>query len=456
MNKLLAFLLLAPVLASAHQEYDYVRLPESAVTQKFAEETGFIADHGGRAGYIFGYLPKGMAPQMLDGTDTVVLDTWEWATKAHDPKTLEPINIDFHDHSRDVVEPFHTYETLTEEVQNLTAKYPNLVKLESAGKSVESRELWLMRITSQKLDDPDKPKLIYISSMHGDEVTGKEMLIYFARELTSKYGTDARITALLDNAEIFLLPSMNPDGTERKQRWNANGVDLNRNFPEMNEEAFSMKGREIETQHLMNLHLKHRFPLAMNFHGGALCVNLPWDHRRNSGAGKFGDDQLMVYLAKDYAKANKPMWQVNTGTFVNGITYGYEWYQVLGGMQDWAAYFRDAVHATLEISDVKWPSANTLAKFWNDNRESLVKYLEGGMMGLHLKVYNGDGQLVPNVSVEVGTSTRALKYTGAVHRITIPGEQNVTIKAPGYRTKTLTLSAEPFRGEYRSVSLENE
>ena len=77
-------------------------------------------------------------------------------------------------------------------------------------------------------------------------------------------------------------------------------------------------------------------------------------------------------------------------------------------------------------------------------------------MGLHLKVYGPDGQPVPEVTVEVASSTRPLKYSGAVHRITIPGEQKVTIKAPGFRTKALTLDAETFRGEYRSVSLENE
>ncbi len=64
----------------------------------------------------------------------------------------------------------------------------------------------------------------------------------------------------------------------------------------------------------------------------------------------FRHDQLMAALADQYTGKNGPMSQVEGGSFRHGVTYGYEWYQVLGGMQDWADFFRQSVHATLEIS----------------------------------------------------------------------------------------------------------
>ena len=144
------------------------------------------------------------------------------------------------------------------------------------------------------------------------------------------------------------------------------------------------------------------------------------------------------------------MSQVEGGSFHHGITYGYEWYQVLGGMQDWADFFRQSVHATLEISNTKWPSASDLPAFWNDNRESLYGYLEGGLTGIHLRVTDVSGALLP-VDVDTDTATRTLHFDGIVHRPTIPGPQTVTLKAAGYASQTLHLQAVSFQGQYQTV-----
>ena len=76
--------------------------------------------------------------------------------------------------------------------------------------------------------------------MHGDETVGRQLVIYFAEYLLKNYEKDARVKTLLDSIEIYLLPSLNPDGfavsPERscfksKGRANANKKDLNRDFP---------------------------------------------------------------------------------------------------------------------------------------------------------------------------------------------------------------------------------
>lgn len=86
-----------------------------------------------------------------------------------------------------------------------------------------------------------KPEFKYVANMHGNEIVGKELLLLLVKYLCERYGTDDRVTKLLNTVRIHLLFSMNPDGYELSTegdlysshgRENAHNVDLNRNFPD--------------------------------------------------------------------------------------------------------------------------------------------------------------------------------------------------------------------------------
>jgi hypothetical protein len=437
----------------------YVRLPARVVSRDFVERSGFIRDHKQSKRFAFGYMDRDALEQLsnINAEDIVELDA-VYSRADFDADTLEiksegGVEIFA---TEPGAENYHDYDALTKELQTLATEFPGITKLESAGKSVEGRELWLIKISDNAAADEDEPKLLYVANMHGDEVVGRETMIYLIRKLLREYSSSNRISHLVNNAQIYIMPSMNPDGFELGQRFNANGVDLNRDFPDwIADPTDTPDGRlGIESKAIMALYDKHHFVLSLNFHGGAACVNIPWDGMPNDDVTKrFGDDPLMNALGREYTNTNRHMH--DDGGFDNGLTYGFEWFQVLGGMQDWSNYYRRAIHATVELSIPKWPSANTLPSYWQQNEEALVAHLERGLRGFHLKVVNAQNELINNVTIDVGTAKRPMRFdTGTIHRATLPGAQQVTLSAPGYQSYTANLTAGIFSGEFLTVTLE--
>ena len=342
-------------------------------------------------------------------------------------------------YSRNPLGAYHTYAELTDELHNLAAAYPNICRIESAGQSVQGRELWWIKITDNIEIEEDEPEFHYISTMHGDEPVGMELSLYFIKYLLENYGTDPRTTSLVDETEIWIMPLMNPDGYEAGSRYNANGVDLNRDFPDpKNDESSTITGRQPETQAVMNWAFDHTPTLAANFHTGALVVNYPWDVDWDDLPGNYEaspDDELFIHISEAYSVWNLPMW--NNAFFYHGITNGAAWYSITGGMQDWAYYWLGLNEVTIELNMADWPDETLLDGLWEENREAMLNFVEQAFMGVRGQVadsYTG-APILAEVRVQgIDHAVFTDPQVGDYHRMLRPGVYTLTFEAEGYES----------------------
>lgn len=58
---------------------------------------------------------------------------------------------------------------------------------------------------------------VQVGNIHGNEVVGRQLILYTISHLIQKNGADPRVTRLLNTTDIFFLPSMNPDGFVKAQ-----------------------------------------------------------------------------------------------------------------------------------------------------------------------------------------------------------------------------------------------
>lgn len=81
-----------------------------------------------------------------------------------------------------------------------------------------------------------EPEVKFVANVHGNEVLGRQMLIYLAQFLCSEYlQGDERVQTLINTTRIHILASMNPDGYE---------VAVSR-APDSNDSGGEDDGREV-------------------------------------------------------------------------------------------------------------------------------------------------------------------------------------------------------------------
>jgi len=108
---------------------------------------------------------------------------------------------------------FYNYEEMTKIIHDLVDAYPELLTLESIGKSEQGRDMWLITLNSSKTGKAsDKPAMYIDGNVHGNEIQATETVLYSIWYLTKSYGEVDQLTEMMDRVSFYFLPSQNPDG----------------------------------------------------------------------------------------------------------------------------------------------------------------------------------------------------------------------------------------------------
>lgn len=405
----------------------------------------------------------------------------------------------------------HDNRELNELLKEVNRKCPNITRLyELSRRSVRGWPLTVIEFTNHPGEhELLKPEFKYVANMHGNEVVGREMLLALANYMCQEYLKGKQdVMKLINSTRIHLLPSMNPDGWDiatsveygSDKDWllgrsNANGVDLNRDFPNLNSMAYDDLRQSGRRSHHYFRHLKeldHKlqpetiaavdwilsnpFVLSANLHGGALVANYPFDQTKDGTSREYTptpDDETFKHLADAYASAHKTMSadkSINCGgddfTSKGGITNGAAWYSVSGGMQDFNYLSSNDFEITLELGCSKYPPVEELQAEWENNREALINYIWQAHIGIKGQVYDRvtmkplNGAIIQVVNITDDKNDPidhdvTTVYHGEYWRLLTPGHYRVTVILPNYgeESKEVTVEERP-RQQAQKVDFE--
>ena len=210
---------------------------------------------------------------------------------------------------------YYTYTEMLAELDNMAAQFPNLITAKQAigsFNSNEGRPLYWLKISDNPGNDENEPEIMYSALHHAREPGSLTQMIYYMYYLLENYGSNAEITALVNNTEMYFVPCVNPDGyvynetTDpfggglwRKNRRDNNdgtyGIDLNRNYgyqwgfddsgSSPNTSSDTYRGpsafSEPETQAMKWFCEQHQFKMALNYHTYGNDLIYPWGYIPN-------------------------------------------------------------------------------------------------------------------------------------------------------------------------------
>jgi len=345
---------------------------------------------------------------------------------------------------------YPTYTQYLEIMEFFKDSFPGYCTIDTIGTSINGHLMLTARLGSSGKGLFELPRVALSSSLHGDEVTGYSLLLLLLKEIL--YHRDQLpFSEILENLHLFVTPMLNPDGTYFQSdesfngatRFNVNGVDLNRNFPDPYQGDYpNGYSRQKETQAIMDYMQIIRPNLSANYHGGSEVVNYPFD----CWSSLHADDDWFYFISREYADTARYYYPgyMNSSEFDRGVTNGYDWYQVWGGLQDYITYFLRGRDLTLEISNIKIPAESAIITYWNANKNAMINFIQQAMYGIHGRVIDRKTKepLEALIELENHDSLNAQVFSssasGMFFRYLKEGSYDLKVSANGYQTKHIT------------------
>lgn len=274
----------------------------------------------------------------------------------------------------------------TSKLDSLHTAYPSITTAKfSIGTTHEGNPIYAFKVSDNPEIDEDEPAILFTGVHHAREPISMEIVIHTIRTLLFNYGTDSRITELVNEREIFFVPFVNPDGylwneatnpggggMWRKNRRNnigSFGVDPNRNYgfnwgfdnsgssPTPSSDTYRGPSAfsEPENQSIRDFVDTLGLTIAVNFHSYSnLFLWAP------GYADIYSPDEALFQAIGD------------TVTSFNGYAPEVGWllYNTNGDSDDWMYYAKGILSFTPEVgsnSDGFWPNPARIPTLVNEN-----------------------------------------------------------------------------------------
>ncbi|XP_056285484.1 inactive carboxypeptidase-like protein X2 isoform X1 [Pseudoliparis swirei] len=378
----------------------------------------------------------------------------------------------------------HSYKDMRQLMKVVNDMCPNITRIYNIGKSHSGLKLYAIEISDNPGEhEVGEPEFRYSAGSHGNEVLGRELLLLLMQFMCLEYlSGNQRIRHLVEETRIHLLPSINPDGYEKAfkmgselsgwslGRWNGDGIDIHHNFPDLNSILWEGEAKKwiprkmfnhhvpipqwylsrnasvaVETRALIAWMEKMPFVLGGNIQGGELVVTFPYDKTRSQGVTReqtpTPDDHVFRWLAFSYASTHRLMTTVNqrvchTEEFAkeDGTINGASWHTAAGSMNDFSFLHTNCFELSMFVGCDKFPHESELPEEWENNRESLLVFMEQVHRGIKGVVRDLQGRGIANAIVSVEGISHDIRTAsdGDYWRLLNPGEYRVRAKAEGY------------------------
>lgn len=352
---------------------------------------------------------------------------------------------------RDGVEGYHTYETLTSKLKEYKENYPDLLTLQSIGKTLEGRDIWAVRIGKEQ-----NKRILFIGCHHAREWISVEIPLKLIDYLLTNYNRDEEVRRWVDSIEIWIIPMLNPDGHTYSVRvdrmWRKNrrdngdgtfGVDNNRNYGY----KWGLKGSsgdtssqtyrgpypfsELENQAIRNFAYKHPFNLVVSYHSFSELILYPWGYTKNPPP----DEEIFEKIAEDMAKTTGPP---NDNDYPGPYDYypmqGSYLYPTSGDSDDWFYGDMGTLSFTIELSSFEEffdPPPEKIEPTWEQTKGIAFTALDytgiNGLLKLHIKRENGE-LYEGEIYIEEKEIKRKTQKEGLFMYFLLPGTYTINVR----------------------------
>jgi hypothetical protein len=407
---------------------------------------------------------------------------------------------------------FENFRTLAEigtYLADLETAHPEFVDQQSIGNSIEGRPINLYTISAPG-DRTGRVGVLLMGCQHAREWLSPMTVTYIADQLVTQYGTDTRITDIMDAAVFYVIPISNPDGylytwaNTNNRFWRKNrrpngggvfGVDLNRNWayewggtgssgtPSSDTYRGTAPFSEPETTAIRDFTLANPHIAGhIDFHTYSQLVLWPWGYT----VASLPEPENGRYIALGTAMSNEIL--AAPGVFYDPIQSA-DLYEAAGDATDWFHGTASATSMTIEMRPTSGglggfaPSADQILPTARENLPSTLRLAEhvafplnwefpGGLpestpadqaATIDVRIVSGSGQLNPasaTVSYRTGsgsfTTVPMASLGGPLYRATLPAEACGAMSEFYFAAETTDMRSARYPGRGPEMPLDVE